>query len=867
MRVIFNKNINTTGVPVVHGYDEMWELFADKSNYIEGRRADGSVRGYLIPNITVIDYARNTTTIEHFEVLYSPVYPVTEDNISNTYPVYYSHNGNVTDNILSGVVVDIDNMGAREEWVNANVIVLNDDLTRVVYNGEILAMLSAGQTATLPCKDHEMATDIAVVAPKTDGYIKPSGTKLITENGTYPVAAFESVDVQVDGGSSTVTYVFNEALVQSGSFATYDKIDDVPDDVLKTGVNVNITSLPGIPEINEAMNGRPLPAFIFPVNIGQLFAVYIVTINESGKCEPFLISADNTKGGGGIENKLTGTTVELIDYGDYHEWFEANTTPVGGACNKKHVTELEELPTDGLVEGEIYKVKKKALLSIAVYTDDGLIIDYFGYLFWLLGAVSGTEDGEVPEGFYRYSKEIPTDTPDVSDIGAFCYVESEDMLYGYDPEALTWVSMADSGDSDFPYIGAITSAEQVTEYGLYAYLGYEGTEFYEIMPESYKLIVWASGKPIDIGTLIPCEVIPVPTLPTENIKTSSNTSMHCYYAEDQQNVFIHDGNEWMLFSDESETSFGGLITSMGQATDEGKFYVLTNNGGLVDYFHPEASLKISAAGTYDVTKYATVNANIPTYAIYGKRKIPLTNIPSNLTVPINFTTTYQGEIINCTHMKFEWGFMDDGVSIYYIKEDGESIYVFYDGLSAGDVREGTCLYVDFGNEPQLVVKEFAEYMAQAIPLFETTTIPDITFTINGVEYTNKYAISWHEFAKETEGFDSTGYWYDYVSALPGYKSILHNGVQVKARDMIIDGAAYTISGVIPFTINGLNYSAEEGMTWQKWVASAYNTDGYVIDTEEGVVWYGTECQVLYQGNTILGSAEIVSGRGYDHNSG
>jgi hypothetical protein len=540
----------------------------------------------------------------------------------------------------------------------------------------------------------------------------------------------------------------------------------------------------------------------------------------------------------------------------------------GVACNKKHVTELEELPTDGLVEGEIYKVKKKALLSLALYEEDGLFIDYFGFIVLLLGALYGIEDGELPEGFYRYSKEIPTDTPDVSDLGAFCYVESEDMLYGYNPETLTWVSAAtEEWGTNLPYIGAITSLDQITEYGLYAYLGYEGTEFYEIMPESYKIVMLINGTPMDVNMIRPCEVTIVPTLPTENIKTSSDKSVHCYYAEDQQEVFIHDGNEWMLCSAESEMSFGGLITSMGQATDEEKFYVLTNNGGLVDYFHPEASLKISAAGTYDVTKYAMVNANIPTHAIYGKRKIPLTNIPYPLTVPINFTTTYQGEIINCTHMKFDWGLMDDGVSIYYIKEDGESIYVFYDGLNAGDVRGASCLYVDFGDEPQLVVKEFADYMAQSIPMFETTQIPDITFTIDGVEYSDVYAISWHEFAVKTEGFTSYGYWYTYVYAgTSGY--VYYNGALVNARDAIINGATYVTAGegTITFTINGAKYFAGEGMDWLAWTDSYYNTDGYTIGADNSVL-DENGATVMLSGANVTATDVITANTAYDYSDG
>lgn len=43
-----------------------------------------------------------------------------------------------------------------------------------------------------------------------------------------------------------------------------------------------------------------------------------------------------------------------------------------------------------------------------------------------------------------------------------------------------------------------------------------------------------------------------------------------------------------------------------------------------------------------------------------------------------------------------------------------------------------------------------------------------------------------------------------------------------------DGSV-TISGgveLISFTIDGDHYEAEDGMTWEQWVATDYNTDGY-----------------------------------------
>ncbi len=45
------------------------------------------------------------------------------------------------------------------------------------------------------------------------------------------------------------------------------------------------------------------------------------------------------------------------------------------------------------------------------------------------------------------------------------------------------------------------------------------------------------------------------------------------------------------------------------------------------------------------------------------------------------------------------------------------------------------------------------------------------------------------------------------------------------------GAVEPGEGQISFTIDGISYLADEGMTWGEWVESEYNTDGFVTDPE------------------------------------
>lgn len=62
--------------------------------------------------------------------------------------------------------------------------------------------------------------------------------------------------------------------------------------------------------------------------------------------------------------------------------------------------------------------------------------------------------------------------------------------------------------------------------------------------------------------------------------------------------------------------------------------------------------------------------------------------------------------------------------------------------------------------------------------------------------------------------------------------------------------------LISFTIQGLSYQAEEGMTWAEWVESSYNTNGFMIDSHNAI----------YRGDSLISgeisSNIIVSGKTY-----
>ena len=66
--------------------------------------------------------------------------------------------------------------------------------------------------------------------------------------------------------------------------------------------------------------------------------------------------------------------------------------------------------------------------------------------------------------------------------------------------------------------------------------------------------------------------------------------------------------------------------------------------------------------------------------------------------------------------------------------------------------------------------------------------------------------------------------------------------------------------MISFTINNVQYQAEEGMTWKDWCNSGYNPGTYLI---QGNYVYAGSWTI----NSVKPSDLIVNGKSYTHNTG
>ena len=69
--------------------------------------------------------------------------------------------------------------------------------------------------------------------------------------------------------------------------------------------------------------------------------------------------------------------------------------------------------------------------------------------------------------------------------------------------------------------------------------------------------------------------------------------------------------------------------------------------------------------------------------------------------------------------------------------------------------------------------------------------------------------------------------------------------------------------LITFNINSKSYQAEEGMTWEDWVNSSYNTDEFVVENDNSIVDKTHDQMVIdSNSNVVYATTAIVAGYNY-----
>jgi hypothetical protein len=165
-----------------------------------------------------------------------------------------------------------------------------------------------------------------------------------------------------------------------------------------------------------------------------------------------------------------------------YEHVDVNVAGSGGECNGKHITEVDELPTEN-IEG-VYKLSK--LTNIAIYMTGMSSAEFVG------GDVSGL--------YWVTSK--PTENIRVTDfdngIIYFYYVEDENDIFFYsDPTGTgtnSWMTFGEfyalMGGSGFAFKGTISDISEATEMGYYAI---SGSSFHQYMNDSWVNYIVPSG--------------------------------------------------------------------------------------------------------------------------------------------------------------------------------------------------------------------------------------------------------------------------------------------------------------------------------------------------------------------------------------
>lgn len=64
---------------------------------------------------------------------------------------------------------------------------------------------------------------------------------------------------------------------------------------------------------------------------------------------------------------------------------------------------------------------------------------------------------------------------------------------------------------------------------------------------------------------------------------------------------------------------------------------------------------------------------------------------------------------------------------------------------------------------------------------------------------------------------------------------------------LVGGTGYDISFLFSFTIDGIEYQAKPGMTWNDWMSSDYNTDGFAMYNNYVCISHGVGVYAVGEG--------------------
>ena len=132
---------------------------------------------------------------------------------------------------------------------------------------------------------------------------------------------------------------------------------------------------------------------------------------------------------------------------------------------------------------------------------------------------------------------------------------------------------------------------------------------------------------------------------------------------------------------------------------------------------------------------------------------------------------------------------------------------------------------------------------------------ELSFKINGTTYYALEGMNWIDWINSPYNTDG------YVI----FDSNVHNSQKTKfinqdITSLITSNSNYAETNLTSITISSTPYKAKPNMTWQEWVASEYNINGYLVHKSK--IYRGNYTAVVTTGSTDISPSDIVTAGTY-----
>lgn len=371
-----------------------------------------------------------------------------------------------------------------------------------------------------------------------------------------------------------------------------------------------------------------------------------------------------------------------------------------------------------------------------------------------LTAAANTATGKADENLTNAVNSLiegqgitPTGTLDITENGTFDVTDKAEVnvTVVFPEPALEELTVTENGEytptgDGFSKV-MVNVESDIIEVDALPEVGEEGKiykcqdEYYEFRSVFEDALIYAdlgSGQFIPYGLLIsglaeiPFKAHVIPTKTTDGIfSTSTDTGVHLYLIEDENDVFMYMSDTWVSFSEATGSlTYGGIVNDINEATDSNCYYALFVSKWIM-YPAVSGTLIITENGVVDVTQFEAVKIDFPTKAISGKYFFNAEGTllvcgnsvwTENFTESVNFSTWSESDgIQQWDGFEFDNG---DGTiqRIYYVLGSTKSDVFYGYGIGGGE-GEGSWQveshrYIDFGEESQLVSGAFYSFIMQ-----------------------------------------------------------------------------------------------------------------------------------------------------------